>query len=67
MVWIKRPGRDNWETGTDLGGKVPMADVVGSLVRYQSGIVLKVTGLTEPDDKGERKLLMEINSPIQGA
>ena len=61
MVEIKRPGRDEWESSADLGGSVPLADVVGSLVRYPSGIVTRVTGLTEPDAGGNRQLLMEIN------
>lgn len=66
MVHIKRPGSDVWESGADIGGRVPLADVVGSLVRYETGscpLVLKVTGLTPPDAAGTRNLLMEVNSP----
>ena len=63
-VKIKRPGRNDWETGADLMGSVPLADVVGSLVRYPSGIVLKVTGLTDPDAEGNRHLHMELNDEI---
>ena len=61
-VEIRRPGREDWETAADLGGRVPLADVVGSLVRYPSGVVLRVTGLTDPDAGGVRHLLMEVNS-----
>lgn len=59
---IKRPGSEAWESAADLGGKVPLADVVGSLVRYPTGdapIVLKVTGLSEPDAAGKRAMQME--------
>lgn len=63
-VEIKRPGRSEWESSADLGGIVPLADVVGALVRYPSGIVTRVTGLTSPDEKGQRKLLMELNDEI---
>jgi hypothetical protein len=65
MVEIKRPGSDRWETGAELGGNVPLADVVGSLVRYPTGdayLVTKVTGLSAPDASGKRNLLMEVYS-----
>jgi hypothetical protein len=65
VVEIKRPGRDEWEDGAALGA-VPLPDVVGSLIRYPSGIVLKVTGLTDPDASGQRQLQMEVNSPVAG-
>lgn len=64
---IKRPGRDDWETSVDLGGAVPMADVVGTLVRYPSGLVLKVTGLSEPDANGTRQMQMEVNGALDQA
>lgn len=63
QVEIKRPGSQEWETGSELGGAVKLADVVGSLVRYPAGgafIVTKVTGLTEPDANGNRSMLMEV-------
>ena len=62
-VEIKRPGSDVWESGAELGGKVALTDVVGSLVRYPTGsacLVTKVVGLTEPDDHGTRRLIMEM-------
>lgn len=62
---ILRPGRTEWEDGAALGA-VPLADVVGSLVRYPTGgvpLVMRVTGLTDPDGDGNRQLLMEIHSP----
>lgn len=65
-VEIKRPGSDAWESGADLGGRVPLADAVGSLVRYPFGgqtLVCRVTGLTGPDAAGTRHLLMEIYAP----
>lgn len=64
---IKRPGRDEWESNADLGGAVPLADVVGTLVRYPSGLVLKVTGLTEPDAAGKRQMQMEIHGALDQA
>jgi hypothetical protein len=66
MAEILRPGRTEWEDGVALGS-VPLADVVGSLIRYPSGIVTRVTGLTEPDERGTRQLLMEVNEPTEGA
>lgn len=66
MVEVKRPGRRDWETAADLGGAVPLADVVGSLVRYPSGLVLRVTGLTDPDAAGVRRLVVEVNGPPTG-
>lgn len=68
-VEIKRPGSDVWESGEQLGGRVAMADVVGSLVRYPTGgvpIVLKVVGLSDPDATGTRHLQMEVNSEVMG-
>lgn len=62
-VEIKRPGSEQWESGAQLGGKVPLSDVVGALVRYPTGdayLVTKVTGLTEPDATGARSLVMEV-------
>lgn len=66
QVEIKRPGSDVWESGEQLSGRVPLADVVGSLVRYPTGdayLVTRVTGLTEPDASGTRHLLMEMYTP----
>lgn len=65
-VEIKRPGSDVWESGEDLGGRVALADVVGSLVRYPTGgdpIVCRVAGLSEPDADGRRHLRLELNTP----
>lgn len=65
QVEIKRPGSDKWETSADMGGSVPLKDCVGALVKYPTGgdpIVMKVTGLSEPDANGTRKLLMEVNT-----
>jgi len=62
---IKRPGGERWESAADLGGSVPLADVVGSLVRYPTGgapLVCRVTGLTEPDAAGGRRLIMEVHT-----
>lgn len=63
VVEIKRAGSDVWESGEQVGGKVPLKDVVGALVRYPTGdafLVTKVTGLSEPDASGKRSLQMEV-------
>lgn len=66
-VEIKRPGREEWESGTAfLDGGVPIRDVVGSLVRYPTGgayLTVKVVGLSEPDQDGTRHMQMEVYSP----
>lgn len=64
---FKRPGRDAWESPADLpGGRVPMAEVVGTLVRFKTGdayLVFVATGVSDPDEGGTRHLLMEVFSP----
>lgn len=62
-IEIKRPGSDVWETSADAGGRVPLGDVVGALVRYPFGgsfLVAKVVGLSEPDARGVRHMQMEV-------
>ena len=66
-VEIKRPGSDAWESSADLGGSVSLGDVVGSLVRYPSGIVFRIAGITEPDANGNRQLLPELYDPSERA
>ena len=64
MTEILRPGHDDWESADTLA-TVPVADVVGSLIRIQTGsapLVFRVTGLSEPDAVGTRHLQMELNS-----
>jgi hypothetical protein len=64
-VEIKRPGSEVWESGEQLGGRVPLADVVGSLVRYPTGdayLVTKVVGLDD-DGNGGKRLRMEMYVP----
>jgi len=61
-VEILRPGRAEWETGEQLGGVVPLADVVGSLVRYPAGgahVVCRVVGLDDAPGGG-KTLRMEV-------
>lgn len=65
MTQIKRPGRTEWEDGTALD-IVPMEDVVGSLIRYDSGITLRVNGLSDADGSGVRYLNFEVYDPTQG-
>lgn len=64
---FRRPGRDAWESPADLpGGRVPMAEVVGTLVRFKTGdayLVFVAVGVTDPDASGARNLLMEVYSP----
>lgn len=61
---VKRPGSGAWESEADLpGGAVPVADAVGTLVRYHTGnapLVMKVVSLSDPDANGVRQLQMEL-------
>lgn len=59
---ILRPGRTEWETCRDIGGVVPLADVVGSRVRYPAGdafLVCRVVGLDDAPGGG-KTLRMEV-------
>ena len=67
MTEILRPGHNVWESADSLA-VIPMADVVGSLIRYQTGsapLVFRVTKFFPPDATGTGQLQMELNSPTE--
>jgi hypothetical protein len=66
MIEVMLPGSDVWQKREEIPPGELSANVVGTLVKYPSGLVLRVAGIDEGAD-GQRYMKMEVNTPTESA